>query len=184
MSSSGMYSGPIKLVLFDVDGVLTDGSLFIDGRGETMKTFNVRDGLAVALLRAHAIRTGVLSGKSSSSLDFRVQQLGFDVAVTGRLEKMEAFAGICEQEGLDGAAVAYVGDDVVDLPLAGCVGYFYAPADAHPLVLQRADRVLEASGGRGAARETAEHILTSSGLSLEQAYEPLLEQWGRFNAVQ
>ena len=184
MTTAAAYAGPIRLVLFDVDGVLTDGSLVYDANGEALKTFNVRDGLAIALLHAHGIRTGVLSGKASGPLDFRIRQLGFDVAVTGRLEKTEAFVAIVEQEGLAGAAIAYVGDDVVDLPLAGRAGCFYAPSDAHPLVLQRADHVLAARGGHGAAREAAEHILTSSGLSLEQAYAPLLEQWGHFHAVQ
>ena len=89
---SAKYQGPIKLVLFDVDGVLTDGGLHIDGKGEQFKTFNVRDGLAVALLRVHGIRCGVLSGKASPSLDFRIHQLGMDVAVTGRLEKLDALA--------------------------------------------------------------------------------------------
>ncbi len=178
------YSGPIRLALFDVDGVLTDGSLLVDGNGEAVKKFNVRDGLAVALLRAHSVRTGVLSGKSSSPLDFRIRQLGFDVAVTGQLKKSEAFAEIGLQAGLDSKEIAYVGDDVVDLPIAGRAGCFYAPSDAHPLVVQRADHVLRTGGGQGVAREAAEHILMSGGLTLEQAYEPLLEQWERFHAVQ
>lgn len=184
MSSTGAYSGPIRLVLFDVDGVLTDGSLILDGEGEAVKAFNVRDGLAVALLRAHGIRSGVMSGKTSRPLDFRVRQLGFDVAVTGKLEKVHALESIVRQEGLDASAIAYVGDDVVDLPLAGRVGRFYAPADAHPLVLTHADHILIARGGRGAAREAVDHILLSGGLTLEQAYAPLLEQWERFDAVQ
>ena len=178
------YDGPIRLVLFDVDGVLTDGSLVFDGAGEALKIFHVRDGLAVSLLRAHGIRTGVLSGKESDPLDFRVRQLNFDVAMTGRLDKADALESICHQEGMDRMAVAYAGDDVVDLPLAGIVGRFYAPSDAHPLVLRRADHVLQAHGGRGAAREMAEHVLMSGGLSLEQAYEPLLNQWERFDVVQ
>lgn len=184
MNSVGAYSGQIRLVLFDVDGVLTNGTLLLDGNGEALKAFNVRDGLAVALLRAHGIRTGVLSGKASSPLDFRIRQLGFDVAITGKLEKEDALAAIGEQEGLDYASIAYVGDDVVDLPLVGLVGRFYAPADAHPLVLAHADHVLASRGGGGAARETADHILVSAGLTLEQAYAPLLKQWGRLNAVQ
>ena len=178
------YSGVIRLVLFDVDGVLTDGSLVFDDKGEALKTFNVRDGVAVALLHAHGIRSGVLSGRASGALDSRIRELGFDVALTGRLDKIEAFAAICGQEGLDGTQIAYVGDDVMDLPLAGRAGCFYAPRDAHPLVLERADHVLTSRGGHGAAREVAEHVLTSAGLSVEQVYEPLLNQWGRCHAVQ
>ncbi|RJS45402.1 KdsC family phosphatase [Nocardioides cavernaquae] len=178
------YAGSVRLVIFDVDGVLTDGSIHVDGTGEVLKSFNVRDGLAIALLRAHGIRSGVLSGKSSPALDFRVKQLGFDIAITGRLAKREAYEEIKAQEGLSDAEIAYVGDDVVDLPLAGKVGFFFAPVDAHPLVLGRADYVLTAAGGRGAGREAAERVLLAGGLTIEEAYAPLIEDWDRFDAVQ
>lgn len=178
------YQGPIKLVLFDVDGVLTDGGLNIDGNGEQYKTFNVRDGLAVALLRVHGIRSGVLSGKASPSLDFRIQQLGMDVAITDRLEKREALAGICADLDIQESEIAYVGDDVVDLPLAGRVGRFYAPADAHPLVLAAADVVADAQGGRGVGREVAERVLAEGGVDLQQAYAPLIAGWNAAGAVQ
>ncbi|UEM38250.1 hypothetical protein [Pectobacterium aquaticum] len=96
-----MYQGPIRLVLFDVDGVLTDGSLYLDEQGERFKAFNVRDGLAIALLHAHGLRAGVLSGKSSKALDFRIQQLKFDVTITGHLEKREAYEAIKREQMLD-----------------------------------------------------------------------------------
>ena len=178
------YQGPVRLVLFDVDGVLTDGTLYLDGQGEQIKGFNVRDGLAVSLLRAHGIRSGVLSGKTSAALDYRIRQLKFDVAVTGRLEKREAYAAIKREQGLEDSQIAYVGDDVVDLPLAGLVGCFYAPSDAHPLVLSNANHVVQARGGRGVAREVAEHLLQAGGLNLEQAYRPLIDEWNRYDAVQ
>lgn len=178
------YQGKIKLVLFDVDGVLTDGSLYLDGEGEALKQFNVRDGLAIALLRAHGIRSGVLSGKSSASLDYRIRQLKFDVAVTGKLEKHAAYMAIKRDTGLEDAQIAYIGDDVVDLPLAGLVGRFYAPADAHPLVLRAADHVLQTAGGRGVARELCEHLLMADGIGLEEAYGPLIEQWTKYDAAQ
>lgn len=181
---SAKYQGPIKLVLFDVDGVLTDGGLHIDGKGEQFKTFNVRDGLAVALLRVHGIRCGVLSGKASPSLDFRIHQLGMDVAVTGRLEKLDALAAICGDLGIDEGEIAYVGDDVVDLPLAGRVGRFYAPADAHPLVLAAADVVADTCGGRGVGREVAERVLAEGGIGLQEAYAPLVAGWSAAGAVQ
>ncbi|MFE8154119.1 HAD-IIIA family hydrolase [Brenneria goodwinii] len=181
---ASLYQGPIRLVLFDVDGVLTDGSLYLDGQGERLKAFNVRDGLAISLLRAHGIHAGILSGKSSEALDYRIRQLKFDVAVTGRLEKQEAYTTIKRERGLDDAQIAYVGDDVVDLPLAGRVGCFYAPSDAHALVLEAADHVVAACGGRGVARDVAEHVLLAAGLSLQQAYRPLIAQWERYDAVQ
>lgn len=184
MTSRPNASLPFQLVLFDVDGVLTDGSLHIDSAGEVMKSFNVRDGLAVALLHAHGIKSGVLSGKKSAALDFRIKQLGFDAAVTGVLEKRAAYERIRSEFGLDESQIAYVGDDVVDLPLVGKVGRFYAPADAHPLVLRHADHVLSLCGGQGVAREAAEHILTSAGHDLEQIYSPLINDWDQFDAVQ
>lgn len=178
------YQGTIRLVLFDVDGVLTDGSLQLNGEGEALKTFNVRDGLAVALLRAHGIRCGILSGKTSAPLDYRIRQLKFDVAVTGKLEKTAAYEAIKREQQLEDVQIAYVGDDVVDLPLIGRVGQFYAPSDAHVLVLQRADHVMKACGGHGVAREVAEHLLMQDGMSLEQVYRPLINQWSWHDAVQ
>ncbi len=101
---SHLYRGPIRLVLFDIDAVLTDGTLFLDGQGELVKPFNVRDGLAVGLLRAHGILSGVLSGKASAPLDYRIRQLEFVVAVTGRLEKRDAYATPGHESGTDRAA--------------------------------------------------------------------------------
>lgn len=179
-----VYQGPIKLVLFDVDGVLTDGALYIGGTGESVKAFNVKDGLAVTLLRCHRIASGVLSGKSSASLDYRVKQLNFDVSITGCLEKKRTYLALIKELGLRNEEVAFVGDDVVDLPLAGLVGIFFAPVDAHELVQKRADHVLKSPGGKGVAREVVEHILQSDGMTLEQAYEPLIGQWSRHGAAQ
>ena len=178
------YSGEIRLLLFDVDGVLTDGTLLVGPEGEIAKPFNVRDGLAVALLRAHGIRTGILSGKASAALTYRAEELDLDFAVMGQLDKVIAIVGVLESAGLSSSQVAYVGDDVVDLALIGRVGRFYAPADAHPLVLERADYVLSSRGGFGAGRETAEHLLLSSGMSMEECYAPLIGSWGAHNAVQ
>ncbi|WP_449373255.1 KdsC family phosphatase [Arthrobacter psychrolactophilus] len=174
----------IQLVLFDVDGVLTDGTIWMDGSGEAFKGFHVQDGLAVSLLHAHGIRSGVLSGKTSAPLDARIKQLGFDVAVTGTLGKAEALVSITSELGISADEVAFVGDDIVDLPLAGIVGQFYAPSDAHPLVLAAANVVLTRPGGRGVAREAAEHVLAARGLSLEDMYKPLLETMTTSHVVQ
>src|SRR3546814_887351 len=107
-----------------------------------------------------------------------------DVALTGTLEKRTALETVLHKHSLSPHDVAYVGDDVVDLPLAGYVGRFYAPADAHPLVLAVADFVLDSRGGRGAMRETAEHILSLSGMNLEEMYSPFLDGWEPYAAVQ
>lgn len=174
----------IKLILFDVDGVLTDGTIWMDGEGESFKGFHVQDGLAVSLLHTHDILCGVLSGKSSAPLDKRVEQLQFDVAVTGTLGKRDALSKIVTELQISEDEVAFVGDDVVDLPLIGVVGRFYAPSDAHPLVRQAADVVLTRPGGRGVAREAAEHVLTERGIDLAGMYAPLLERMSNSHVVQ
>ena len=168
------YAGPIRLVLFDVDGVLTDGRLHVGPEGELFKTFHVHDGIGVAVLRAHGIRSGILSGKASTSLDYRAKELKFDVAVTGRLDKLAAYAAIKAQLGVDDHQVAYVGDDVLDLPVMRLVAASYAPADAHALVLAEAGTVTARAGGAGVAREVAEHVLLAGGLALDAIYAPLL----------
>lgn len=172
------------MLVCDVDGVLTDGTLYVGASGEVLKSFNVRDGIAVALLRAHGLEFGLLSGKASPALDERIRQLGIAHAITGQLEKRAAIAQLAADAGVKLAEIAYIGDDVVDLPLCGVVGTFYAPADAHPLVIDRADRVARTRGGRGVAREVAEDILTAGGLPLREAYRPLMANWGEYGAQQ
>ncbi|MEO1819249.1 HAD hydrolase family protein [Pseudomonas sp.] len=178
------YRGPVRLVIFDIDGVMTDGTLHIGDDGEQFKAFNVRDGIAISLLRAHGISSGVLSGKACKALDYRIRQLKFDLAVTGEIEKLAAYSKIKAEQKLSDAQIAYVGDDVVDLPLAGLAGNFYAPADAHPLVLSAASHITTVNGGRGVAREVAEHILLAGGLTLEEMYRPLMNQWKRYDTAQ
>ncbi|AIO65011.1 KdsC family phosphatase [Burkholderia oklahomensis] len=178
------YRGAIRLVLFDVDGVLTDGRLHVTGDGEFMKSFHAKDGIAVALLRAHGIRSGILSGRHSAPLAWRAQQLGFDVFVSGCDDKRAGYARIKAEHALADDAIAYVGDDVNDLPVIESVGVSYAPADAHALVKRRVDYVVARVGGEGVAREVAEHVLLRSGLPLDEAYRPLLDRWGAHDVVQ
>lgn len=167
----------IRLLLLDVDGVLTDGQLHIGAGGELYKSFNAKDGVAVALLRAHGIRTGIISGKSSPALDYRARQLKLDFVITGCHDKLTAYEQIKAQEQLTDQEIAFVGDDVIDLPVMQRCALSYAPADAHILALQAARHVTLSKGGQGVAREVAEHLLLQAGLSLSEAYRPLLEEW-------
>lgn len=178
------YRGPVRLVLFDVDGVLTDGAIYVDGDKECVKRFNVRDGVAVALLRAHGIATGIVSGKASAALDYRVSELKFDVAVTGCGDKLGAYQRTCEERGVADEQVVFVGDDVIDLAVMLRVGIACAPADAHPLVLGIAHYVSPFRGGTGVARDVAEYVLTEGGLPLDDAYRPLTESWRGHAVVQ
>jgi 3-deoxy-D-manno-octulosonate 8-phosphate phosphatase (KDO 8-P phosphatase) len=178
------YNGPIRLVLFDVDGVLTDGTLHIGADGEVFKSFNAKDGVAVALLRAHGVRSGIVSGKASPALDYRARQLKFDLVVTGCHDKLSAYVELKRELGLEDGQVAFVGDDVIDMPVMQQVGISYAPADAHSLVLRHANYITRTIGGQGVAREVAEHLLLQGGLSLDVVYQPLLDEWSRHAAQQ
>lgn len=174
----------IKLVVFDVDGVLTDGTLWINGSGEVFKGFNVQDGIAFSLLKIHGLKTGILSGKSSESLAFRANQLSVDYLVMGESEKQQAFEEMAREASLRLDEIAYVGDDVIDLQIAGHAGLFLCPSDAHSLIRENADVVLDRAGGRGVARAAAEHILLLSGLDLNEIYNPLLDNLGKANVQQ
>lgn len=165
----------IELVLFDVDGVLTDGTLLIGPEGEALKPFNVRDGVAVGLLRQHGIKSGVLSAKSSQPLLTRATQLGMDVVKLGFSRKLEAIAQISAEWQIPPARIAFAGDDIIDIPVMRRVGVAYAPADAHPLVRKVATYVTASRGGRGVAREIAEDLLAARGLTLAEMYAHLLE---------
>ncbi len=166
----------IKLVLFDVDGVLTDGTLYIDGLGEAYKPFNAKDGVAVSLLKHHGIKSGVVSGKASPALLNRVGQLKMDVVKTGCLEKVAAVQEIVSELGLHMSEVCFVGDDIIDYHVMNAVGVSFSPCDAHPLILECAHYVTRCPGGRGVAREVSESLLTAHGHSLQGMYSFMLKK--------
>ena len=132
-----------------------------------------KDGVAVALLRKYGIATGVVSGKASGALDFRIQQLGYDVAITGCKDKLGAINAWLADKDYGLESVAFVGDDVIDVEMMQHVGAACAPADAHALAIQAAGQVTQALGGRGVAREVAEHILLGQGIALDDMYAGL-----------
>ncbi|EOG5904983.1 KdsC family phosphatase [Vibrio vulnificus] len=167
----------IEMVLLDVDGVMTDGSIYISGLGEAFKCFNVQDGLAIELLRSHGIKAGVISGKSSEALTARCVQLGFDVIITGCKNKLPQIASISQEYGIPASSMAFCGDDVLDLPVFNKVGLSVCPADAHQLALEEADWVMSAKGGQGMVREFVDKLLTEkTGSSLAEIYRPLLDK--------
>ncbi|MEZ8204526.1 KdsC family phosphatase [Vibrio splendidus] len=165
----------VKMVLFDVDGVMTDGSIYIDGDGEFFKSFNAKDGLAIELLRSHKIITGVISGKASTSLSKRCEQLGFDEVITGCKNKLPALIELCNKYEVSADEVAFLGDDVLDLPVLKVVGLPVAPLDAHLLVKEHVQVVCSAKGGQGMVREFVDMFLkTKLSCSLADIYNPLL----------
>ena len=149
----------IELLVLDVDGVLTDGSLYFGPRGEALKVFHVRDGHGIKLLTASGVRVAAVSGRKSSAVTARMRELGLRDVVQGCRDKVAALQALCAALGSSPLACACIVDDTVDLPLMSAVGFAAAVADAHPLVLAAAHWVSTAPGGRGAVRELTDAML-------------------------
>jgi len=154
----------VRLILFDVDGVLTDGTVAINGDGSESKTFGIRDGIAMVWAQRAGLKVGFLSARASSTTPQRAAQLGVTLVWQGVASKAAAFERILADERLAADQVAYMGDDIVDLAVIARVGLSAAPADAVAEVRDRADWTSAHGGGRGAARELIEMILKSQGL--------------------
>jgi 3-deoxy-D-manno-octulosonate 8-phosphate phosphatase (KDO 8-P phosphatase) len=149
----------VKLLLFDVDGVLTDGSVAIHADGTESKTFAIRDGIAMVWAARAGIKVGLLSARTSATTPHRAAQLGVTIVEQGVTNKLEGYQRILASVGLGDADAAYMGDDVVDLAVLNRVGLSAAPADAVAEVRARVDWVSRAVGGRGAVRELIEAVL-------------------------
>lgn len=153
----------IKLVLLDVDGVLTDGSVFYGPEGQLSKRFHVRDGLGIRLLQNAGIEVAFLSGGRGGATEARAQHLGIRHCLVGATDKPLALTELCQRVGVGPEQIVYVGDDLNDLALRGRVGLLIATADAVEPLRCRADAVLLHKGGNGAVRELAERLLQSRG---------------------
>ncbi|MGD8796011.1 MAG: 3-deoxy-manno-octulosonate-8-phosphatase KdsC, partial [Thiohalophilus sp.] len=149
----------IKLVVFDVDGVLTDGSLFIGDDGQEYKAFHSRDGFGMKLLKESGVEIAVITARTSEVVRHRMENLGVKHVYQGRLEKLPAFEELVAKLGLSFEQTAYVGDDVVDLPVLRRAGLAIAVQDAHPLAKQHAHWQTPHGGGHGAARDVCELIM-------------------------
>lgn len=149
----------IKLVIFDVDGVLTDGMLNYGPEGEMFKQFNVKDGIGIKLLEQQGIYVGVITAKDSEPLSQRMRDLSVQYFYPACNDKIKAFTELKNTLSLSMEQIAYVGDDVIDLPVMEQVGLAIAVQDAHDYVKQKADYITRLSGGQGVAREVADLIL-------------------------
>jgi 3-deoxy-D-manno-octulosonate 8-phosphate phosphatase (KDO 8-P phosphatase) len=163
LSSIERRASRIKLLLMDCDGVLTDGRLWLTDDGDEQKTFNTKDGLGLALLHRAGLRSGVISGRSSKALERRARELGVEFVRQGDPDKTEAFEEVLRLAAVDEDEVAYVGDDLTDIPLMQRAELAVAVADATQEVRSVAHYVTQAEGGRGAIREVIEIILKSQG---------------------
>lgn len=159
----GVRAANLRLLLFDVDGVLTDGSVNVDANGAEMKRFHIRDGAALAYAQRAGLLTGVLSARASGATTARTRELNMAVVMQGVADKRAALNAILTDHGLAPEEVAYMGDDLVDLPVLRMVGLSAAPADAAPEVAAIAHYVSWHSGGDGAVREFIEAVLKARG---------------------
>ena len=149
----------VKLVVTDVDGVLTDGGLYYGPDGEYLKRFNARDGLGVRLLQKAGIQVAILSGRDCPALRKRIEDLGITEAALGQLDKRSALAGIIERCGVTSKEIVFIGDDVPDMEVFELCGVSVTMKDAPEYVKGRADFVMKSCGGRGAFRELVDVVL-------------------------
>jgi len=161
----------VKVMIFDVDGVLTDGSLTYGPDGEVTKTFNVLDGLGIQLLQKTGVITAIISARKSPIVNARAKDLGISYVWQGFHDKRVAFAELLAQTGLTAEQCGYIGDDVIDLPLFTRVGFAVTVPSGHPEVQHRAHYVTKNAGGRGAVREVCDLVMRAQG-TYEQALAP------------
>jgi len=153
----------IKLLLLDVDGVLTDGRITYDNQGNELKSFDVKDGHGLKLLQRAGIDIGIITGRQSDLVARRAVELGIDILYQGALRKLDPYQEILDKQGLSNEQVAYVGDDLMDLPILRRVGFSATVSDAHPDVLPLVDYVTQRPGGRGAVREVCDLLIKAGG---------------------
>jgi 3-deoxy-D-manno-octulosonate 8-phosphate phosphatase (KDO 8-P phosphatase) len=157
-------NSPIRLLVVDVDGVLTDGTVFIDDAGRQMRGFHIQDGLGIALWKAVGGKAAILTSKRSDAVLTRARMLGIDLVEQGAEDKLPGFERILTTAGVGAAETAYVGDDLLDLAVMRRTGYPIAVANAVEEVRQIARHVTRRPGGQAAVREAVEHLLKSAGL--------------------
>jgi len=154
----------IQLLLLDVDGVLTDGSVIYSDTGAEIKTFNVKDGLGLRLLMNAGVQVGIITGRQSDALLMRCRDLGIDLVFQGVKDKLTVFETILARTKVPAACTAFMGDDLPDLAVYNSVGLFFTVNDAPFDLLCRAHGITTSKGGRGAVREVCETILKAKGV--------------------
>lgn len=158
----------IRLLICDVDGVMTDGGLYFGDDGQEYKTFHSRDGLGMKMLQRSGVKLAVITARTSEVVTHRMNNLEIEYVFQGQQDKVQAFEQLCNKLGLDNEQVAYVGDDVVDLPVMTKVGFAVAVADAHEIVKQHAHWITEHDGGHGAVRDVCELLMQAQNTFEEQ----------------
>jgi len=154
----------IQLLLLDVDGVMTDGGIIYDGNGLETKVFNVKDGHGIKMLQRAGIGVGIITGRSSDVVICRAQELGIELLYQGSLRKLESYEDVKLKTGLADSQIAYMGDDVIDVPVMRRVGFAAAPQDALAEAKNAAHYIASRNGGQGAVREVCDLILKGRGV--------------------
>ncbi len=153
----------IKLVIFDIDGVLTTGALYLGDDGQEYKAFNSKDGHGLRMLQDAGVEVAIITGRTSNVVLHRAKDLGITRIYQGKREKLPAYEALLEDTGLTHKDIAYVGDDVVDLPVMSKVGFAICVQDGHPFVKKHAHWITDKNGGCGAGRDVCELILEAQG---------------------
>ncbi|MBE0534512.1 MAG: HAD hydrolase family protein [Phycisphaerae bacterium] len=163
----------IRLLAMDVDGVLTDGAILLSGDGSESKRFHLHDGHGIRMWRRAGLQTAFISGREAAATTVRAEQLSIDFVMQGQTRKLPAFESLLMQAGLQASQVAYVGDDLLDIPLVVRAGLGVAVADAVQELKDRADMITQKGGGAGAVREIIEYVLKATGRwqALMERYE-------------
>ncbi len=174
MDIAHQHALAIKLVVFDVDGVMTDGSLFLDDDGREYKAFNALDGHGLKMLKSTGVDTAIITGRSSQVVAHRAHNLGITHVYQGVDNKLEAYLHLLEKSGLSPAQTAYMGDDVIDLPVLIRCGLAISVPAAPAVVKQHAHLITTLGGGHGAVREACEFIMQAQD-TYAQAIAPYLE---------
>jgi 3-deoxy-D-manno-octulosonate 8-phosphate phosphatase (KDO 8-P phosphatase) len=149
----------IEFLLLDVDGVMTDGTIYIDADGRETKAFNIYDGSGIHMIRKAGVRVGIITGRQSAIVDYRAQELGIAEVHQKVLEKIKVYDELLRKYDLQDFQMAYIGDDVIDLPILERAGLSVAVPNAHPEVKGRVDWVTRKAGGSGAVREVTDLLL-------------------------
>jgi len=171
-TESFVRASKVKVMIFDVDGVLTDGTLTYDADGEVTKTFYVLDGLGIQMLNKTGVKTAIISARNSPIVVKRAKDLGIHHVHQGMHDKRVALATLLQETGVTAEECGYIGDDVIDLPLLLRVGFAVTVPTGHAEVQHRAHYVTRAAGGRGAVREVCDMIMRAQG-----TYESVLAQY-------
>lgn len=165
-----MLARKVKAIIFDIDGIMTDGKLTYTDANEEIKSFNVKDGLGIKLLQQAGIQVAIITGRQSAIVSKRAAELNIELLIQGREDKLQASLELSKQLNLDIEAIAYMGDDLPDLSAIITLGFGITVNDAVTLVKKHADYICTDAGGQGAVREACEFILDAQG-RLESIYQ-------------